>query len=519
MQHKRKYIPAFLPVFVIACALAGCSSPDKTAAKAASEADIALQQGRTQDALRLAHEAVAARDDVSDYWLLLGRVSMMAADYGGAFNAYESVIQLDRGNVEALRLLCQLGLSVRQPDKVDKYADQLMLLTPGDILPLVMKGGAALQRGDKDKAMGFADQVLAKQPSDLGALILKARVLASRAHFKEAAALIEGSLNGNADTTPRLTFLKDLYGQAFDRPNYSATLKRLAAATPDDFDIQLEYADLLYQDGQQAAANQVLRAVMEKRPTDIALAETILELWLTQGAAAMPVGTIASQAASVSLEMKSTYAQYANELGRPDIAVAILNGATEGPVSSDNADAKVALAYAIGLQGKRAEAIARLNEIIAFDPNQPRALIARARFYAKDGKTTDAITDARSVVTGDPQNATARLALVDVLTARGDLDLALVALREGVRAIPADTRLNARLARTLIAGGRRDAANDALRDMTRAAPNNLRAQRLRLSIDPTAVPDKPKAPEPMSPEPKAAGAQTSGAQTATSTPL
>ena len=497
MQHKRRFIPAFLPTFVIACALAGCTSPDQTAAKAAAEADIAFQQGRTQDALKLAHEAVGARDDVSEYWLLLGRISLAAGDYGGALNAYESVIQFDRSNIEALRLLCQLGLSAKQPDKVDKYADQLILLTPGDVLPLVMKGGAALQRGEKDKALAFADQVLAKQPTDLGAMILKARVLASRAHFKEASALIEGSLTGTGDETPRLTFLKDLYGQSFDRPNYLATLKRIAAAAPDDFDSQLEYADLLYQDGQQAPANRIIQTVMTKRPTDIPLAAKILDLLLTQGGSAIPAETIAAQAADVSLEMKSTYAQYASEIGRPDIAITILNGAVDGPVSSENADAKAAFAYAIGLQGKRAEAMSRLNAIIAFDPNNPRALIARARFLAKDGKAAEAITDARTVVTGDPQNATARLTLADVLTARGDKDLALVALREGVRAIPDDTRLNARLARTLIANGRRDAANDALRDMSRAAPNNLRAQRLRLSIDPTAVPDRPKSPEPM----------------------
>lgn len=491
MQHKRNLIP----VFVLAWALASCTSPDKTAAKAAGEADMALQQGRIPDALRLAHEAVAARDDISDYWLLLGRISLTAGDYGGAFTAYENVIQLDKSNVEAMRLLCQLGLSVRQPDKVDKYADQLMLLTAGDVLPLVMKGGAALQRGDKDKALAFAEQVLAKSPSDLGAQILKARVLAARAQFKEAAQLIEGSLSPTGDNTPRLIFLKDLYSQSFDQPNYVQTLKRIAVASPKDPNIQLEYADMLYQTGQQAAANQVVRQVMQDRPTDIALAENILELWLTQGPDAVPVNQIATQAAPMSLEMKSTYAQFANELNRPDIAVAILGQQAEGPVSSENADAKAALAYAIGLQGRRPDALARLNEILAFDPNQPRALVARARLSIKDGQATNAIADARAVVSGDPQNATARLMLVDVLLAHGDTDLAQLALREGVRAMPGDTRLTARLAKTLIASGRRDAANDALRDLTRAAPVSLRAKRLRLSIDPTAVPDKPKAPD------------------------
>lgn len=493
-----KYKHIRIPVFVMALALTSCSSADTTAAKAAAEADMALQQGRIPDALRAAHEAVAARDDVSDYWLLLGRISLAASDYGGAFTAYENVIQLDRTNVEAMRLICQLGLSVRQPDKVDKYADQLLLLTPNDNLPLVMKGGAALQRGDKDASLRFAEQVLAKNPEDLGAQILKARVLAARGNFNDAAALIEGSLTPTGDNTPRLTFLKDLYTQALDRTRYSYTVKRIAAANPKDPNIQLEYAEILYQSGQQAEANQVVRQVMLDRPGDIALAANILELWLAEGPDAVPQNQIAAQAAAMSLEMKSTYAQFANEIGHPEIAIAIIGRDADAPPTAENSDAKAALAYAMGLQGRRGDAIGRLNEILDFDSDQPRALLARARLYGKSGQLTAAITDARQVVADDGQNATARLALVDALIAHGDTDLAATALREGVRAMPGDARLTARLAKTLIANGRRDAANDALRDLTRAAPTSLRAQRLRASIDPTAVPDKPQPADTMS---------------------
>ena len=499
MQTNRTFTPILLPSLVLALALASCSSPDKTAARAAADADIELQQGRTAAALRSAQEAIAARDDVSDYWLLLGRINMATGDYGGAFTAYENVIQLDRSNVEAVRLLCQLGLTVRQPDKVDKYADMLMLLTPGDNLPLVMKGGAALQRGDKTAALDYADKVLAKNPADAGAQILKARVLAARRQFNDAAALIEGSLTTQGDNTPRLNFLKDLYRQSFDRPHYNFTIKRLALTNTKDPNLQLEYADMLYQTGQQAEASKVVSQVMLGRPSDIALAENILELWLTEGPDAVPMNRLAAQAAAMSLEMKSVYAQYANEIGHPEIAIAILGRETDAPLSSENSDAKAALAYAMGLQGHRSDAIGRLDDIIAFDPAQPRALLARARLSMANGQLTGAITDARKVVAGDPHNATARLALVNMLLAHGDADLAAVALREGVRAMPDDVRLTARLAKTLMASGRADAAKEALRDLTRAAPTSLRAERLRASLDPTAVPDKPEPTDPVAP--------------------
>jgi cytochrome c-type biogenesis protein CcmH/NrfG len=120
---------------LMAIVLSSCSHPDRAAANAATDAETAFQQGRNAVALRSIHAALAIRDDVSDYWLLLGRISTAEKDLPGAFTAYENVIKLDRGNVEALRLLCQLGLTVKAPDKVDKYADQLLLLTPGDPLP------------------------------------------------------------------------------------------------------------------------------------------------------------------------------------------------------------------------------------------------------------------------------------------------------------------------------------------------------------------------------------------------
>lgn len=50
-----KYKHIRIPVFVMALALTSCSSADTTAAKAAAEADMALQQGRIPDALRAAH--------------------------------------------------------------------------------------------------------------------------------------------------------------------------------------------------------------------------------------------------------------------------------------------------------------------------------------------------------------------------------------------------------------------------------------------------------------------------------
>jgi tetratricopeptide (TPR) repeat protein len=491
-DHSFLGLPHFMPLrrsvtlaLLMVLALGGCTSQDKKAANAAASAEMALRQGRNAEALRSIRVALAARDDVSDYWLLLGRIDTALNDMQGAFTAYENVIQLDRGNVEALRLLCQLGLNVGAPDKVDKYADQLLLLTPDDGLPIVMKGGAALLRGDAGTAEQLAEQVLKKNPQDIGALILKARVFASRGNFTEAASFIENSGVASADDGPRLSYLKELYFRASDRPHYQLTLQRLAVAKPKDATAQLDYADMLFQTGQGAAANAVIDKLMRIHPDDLNVAADILDVWLKQGPDALPVQEIGARAAKVSLEMKSAYAQFANETGHPEIAAAILAGnVSDAPPTMENSDAKAALAYAIALQRRRADGIGRLNEILSVDPAHPRALLARARLLASSGDLKGAISDARRVVSDDQRNVTARLALVDILIENGDADLAESSLREGVRAVPDDPRLASRLITILLGRGDQTRALDALRGLMRAAPVSLRALRLQATLDP-----------------------------------
>jgi predicted Zn-dependent protease len=148
-----------------------------------------------------------------------------------------------------------------------------------------------------------------------------------------------------------------------------------------------------------------------------------------------------------------------------------------------------AAAFALGLQGHRADAMGRLDEILTVDEVHPGAMLARARLKVIGNDLPGAITDVRRIVADDARNVTARLALVDFLIMHGDADLALGALREGVRAMPDEPRLASRLTDFLLKRGDKEAAMDVLRNLVRAAPVSLRALRLRAALDPSAPTD------------------------------
>jgi Tfp pilus assembly protein PilF len=484
----------FRPGFAVAAALtlclaAGCQSADTIAANQAAKAQADLQQGRLTAARLAIGKAIAARDDVLDYWLLKAQIDLQGGDRGSAFNDYEIAIQLDHTNLEALQALCQLGLTAAQPDSVDKYADQLLMLSPGAPAALTAKGSIALARHDPDAADGFADRVLSQNPQDLPALSLKARILISRSRFAEAAAMIEKTVDTPANTPAKLKLLKDVYAQAHDRAAYDQTVRRLAEAIPDDADIQLNYADVLYQDGQNEQARGVIRKMMVAYPDKLQVAAAALGVWLAAGPQALDSSRMIADAAPLSIVMKADYAQFANETGHPEIAIAILQGAGQGDPTPENSNAKAALAYALGVTGHRAEAMAQLNAILddRHDPDQPWALLARARLLAAAHDYEHAIRDARLLVANDRNNATAHLALADILQASGSADLSESALREGLRANPASTRLAARLAATLAARGDKDQAGQVALDLYRTAEMDLRAKALLQTYDPAAA--------------------------------
>ena len=467
-------VPLLAALFLIS----GCESKDQKASTAAAQADAEFQQGRFLPARRAVRQAIAARDDVSDYWLLLARIDMSLKDYSGAFDAYQNVLQFDRSNIEALRQLSQLALTVRAPDKVDKFADQLLLLNPQDPQPLIAKGGAALQRNDAATALKFAEQVLSANPTDVGAMILKGQVLAFRQDYKGAAALIEASLGPSGDQTSKLTFLRNLYPRTGNLDGYARAVRRLAQLNPGDSAMQLALADLLYQTEHPAEALALLRRIMLRHPADIGLASAIVELWLEQGANALSAAQIAD-AQSMPLEMKAAFAQFAAETGRADLTTKMLGSAIAlGEPTPANSDAKAAYAFGVGLSGSGREGLAQLDAILSVDPRQPRALLARARLRGLMGNAGGALSDARQVVADDPGNMTARIALTDILLQKQEAVLAMGNLREAIRARPETVRPVARLAEILSRSGRRDELVALLQDLIRNAPLNLRARRL-----------------------------------------
>ena len=453
----------FIPVFALLAALSivACTSHDERAATAAAIAADAFGQGNLPVARAQIGRALAARDDVSDYWMLSGRIAMAEGNYASAFEAFESALTLDRSNVEALTRLCQIAVSGNQPERAERYAGELAALQPGNKIAVNVQAAIALDQGDKPGAAKLLDQVLAADPHDATGLMTKSRLFAANEDYLGAARLAEASLTTPGDPVGRLVVLKDLYAKGRDVAGWRRTVARLARAQPANVPSQIDYARSLYNAGDTAGGFAISRRVLALRPNEVATADRILHLWLEQGKAAMAAADIAVGAANAPPETRAAFAAYANAIGRPELALQVLGNENSG-------NAAVARAQGLALLGRRDAAAAAVASVLAADPDQPRALALRASL--RPGDRPGAVEDLRHALSGDPAAADARLALADLQLAGGDGVLAAATLRDGLDEPDPDPRLAIRLAALLRGEGRASDASAVLVDFAQDHP-------------------------------------------------
>jgi len=90
-------------------ALAGCGAAQEKAAKAAARYDYFYAKRNYYAARVEIRRALAQQDDVPEYWARLARVQLALGRMLDAYTAYQSVIDLDPKNKDAVQALAELA--------------------------------------------------------------------------------------------------------------------------------------------------------------------------------------------------------------------------------------------------------------------------------------------------------------------------------------------------------------------------------------------------------------------------
>ncbi|HXI86342.1 MAG TPA: tetratricopeptide repeat protein, partial [Parvularculaceae bacterium] len=144
--------------------------------------------------------------------------------------------------------------------------------------------------------------------------------------------------------------------------------------------------------------------------------------------------------------------------------------------------AKNNIAALLALEGKKDEAEALVDEILAADARNSDALIKRAAFEVDDGKLDDAVANLRTVLADKPDSVEAKLMMGAAFEKKGDIDFATSQMAQAVEASKNGVLASNVFARFLMRHNDPGRAEKVLRDSLAKYPDDISSLKLLASL-------------------------------------
>lgn len=455
--------------------LTACGSAEEKASKAAARYDVYYARRDYYSARIEIKRAIAAQDDVPEYWARLARVELASGQLLDAYQAYARLIELDPEDSEAIQAMAELSYSGGSYKDSEKLVDKILEKEPRSLRMLLVKGSIAAAQHDAPAARAVAEQMLAIDPANEGGKILLARVLTIGQDRDGAIALLEKAVAEDGESIPKLMALLDLYNAKEDFPRTSRIFARLFALEPLNADLRLDYARLLYERGRPDRALDLLARLTRAHPGDDSIERRIVELWDAVGSDLIDVeGLRRFVDQTGNMTMKMALGHLLLEQKRYAEAEAELRPFIDGKeITAPRVEADVLYAGALSGLGRGGEALDLTDRVLRFDENNPRALLMRVRVAMAAGDLAAALRDAQVLTSDNPRIIDGRIALAEVYVLRRENILADNAYASAMKELSDDSKMLDAYVVYLLRTRRPAIALDVSKRFTR---NNLRSR-------------------------------------------
>lgn len=458
---------------VAACllALTGCDDAFQTAANDASVAESQLAAGNVDEARESIRRAIAARDDVAAYYILLGRIELQAERPASAFNAYSMALDLQADNPEVLQSIAELGLQTGRIKEAEEAADRILLLSPGSSRAMLVKGFIAIDNGQLDEGQRMAADILARNSNDEGGIILTARIDALRGDVGKALAAIQNGIAAIGATNALNVTLLEIYRIQGDAKGMRSVFPEVLKSMDGDTEYQLDYINLLYKMGDVSAARVTALKAIESHPNDAQLFNMLSDLWLEYDRRPLSAAQLTYVAESGTRTSQIALARFYHKIGDDDAARRLLTRVSDsGVAEARGMMARVMLALE---NVKRADVVA--NKLLQADPRNEDALLVRAQRHLANGRFDRAIEDANIVVADSPQEYLGYVVLAGAYSAKGSAIRARQTFERGMDSLPQSKLLADAYQKFLVASGDTNRVVSLYQDLAMAKPSSVAA--------------------------------------------
>jgi tetratricopeptide (TPR) repeat protein len=316
-----------------------------------------------------------------------------------------------------------------------------MLVTdPNSINALQIKGMVALSRGKTDEGLKYADKVLVLSPGNEAGVMMRARALALDGDISKGLAEAEAALPVTGRTPGMLITLINLHRANSDGEAMKAYFPELVEQTKGAPAFLIDQANLHYRLGDKPTARRAIVRVLAEGSINLNDYGSVYRLWSEYDDAPLDEASIRAIAQSKDPVVPvSTIRQ---------LLVMRALGPAGGLLDALPPDRRQQLrglqARVLDLGGRKDAALRVAETVLAEDSENVDALLVRGPAYLRSGKANLALNDSQRAVQNDPTNVDAYLVLADVNIALGEKWRARQVLEDGVKRLPQSYELVSR---------------------------------------------------------------------------
>jgi putative PEP-CTERM system TPR-repeat lipoprotein len=344
-------------------------------------------------------------------------------------------------------------------------------LLPDNVDAQLKAGTFFLLSGRYEEAKARAVAVLSKNPRHLQAQILLANATAGLKDLDGAIKEIQEAIALDPQEGQVFASLGVFQLAKGNTKEAEAAFKRAVELEPTSVNARLALANFYWASGRKSEGEQGLLEAHALEPENPVVNRALAVFYLMSNRAPeaerylkVVADTTKDPRARLSL------ADYYIAMSRQADATRVLEDLARDASAYTAARSRIAaIQYAAG---KTADAQKTIDEVLKRKPNDPNALLVKARFLVADRKLDEALVRAKAAVEANPRSMPAQYLLGKIYAAKNDPDEAIKAYSEVLRLNPRAVPVQLEIARLQLARGDAEMAVQFADQAVRAQPEN-----------------------------------------------
>jgi tetratricopeptide (TPR) repeat protein len=317
----------------------------------------------------------------------------------------------DPGIIQAKTALARVHLMLRQTAKAEAYVGQVLEANPKSVEGHLVKGDIYLLKGDGQNAVAQFRTVVVEQPQFIPGYVRLAGAHALNREFDLAVQTLQNGLKFDPRSKEALQTLARVYAAKKDMPAAEEQLRRIIDIDPADLPARANLGDFLVATKKTAPAEEAYRAIIQRAPQSPLGYLKLSRLYRGQnkpkeGLAQLEQGYRSNQ---VSAELLTELIQAQLQQKQHGAAVALCTKR----IADNPRDV-----FAYNLLGwvytdlkNYQEAEAALKKAIELQPLWPAPHTNLAKLYLIQGRKAEAIEKLQAAIATNPKDASGCLSL------------------------------------------------------------------------------------------------------------